>query len=134
MTRIDPLSRRPRLPPERPNKILEEQLHPALALLAQQQSDFLLRRGGSSFGFGPVRRQANNLERGKMLPDVRGLLQRQFRLPFHDKSVEILGQKKRDRFGKSSYNAGFQPFHRVEHGQFLVLKDRMCIQDEESSS
>ena len=87
-----------------------------------------------SFGVAPVRHQANNLERGKMLPDVRGLLQRQFRLPFHDKSVEILGQKKRYRFGKRSHNADFHLFHRVKNSQLLVLKDRICVQDEESGS
>ena len=134
MTRINPLSRRPCLPPERTHKTLEEPLHPALALLAQDQSDLLLRREGGDFGFAPVRHQANNLERGKMLPDVRGLLHRQFRLPFHDKSVEILSQKKRYRFGKSSYNAGVHPFHRLEDGQLLVLEDRICVQDEEPGS
>jgi hypothetical protein len=102
-------------------------LKPSLASGSKDNLQLLLRSQRHRFLLIARRHEANDLQGGKMLARVRGLLDRERGLSFHDKSVKILPQQNSNSLGKSSHDAGFDPVHPVEEPKGPVLKDRVGV-------
>jgi hypothetical protein len=102
-------------------------IEPSLASGGKDNLQLLLRSQRHRFLFVARWHEANDLQGRKMLARIRGLLDRERGLPFHDKSVKILPQQNSDRLGKRSHDTGFNPVHPVEEAKGPVLKDRIGV-------
>ena len=128
MARINPLGRRSGTFLKRAHETLQYPLQSPPALPAHNERDVLLLRH-HFLRFARLRHQAHDLERGKMLPGIRRLFQREGGFAFHDQSIKILTQKNRHRFGKRPPNLRFELVYLVENRERFILEDGICVKD-----
>jgi len=79
-----------------------------------------------------ILRQTDNFERGKMLPGMDRLFDRDRRVAFHNEKVEVFPHEDANGLGQGPDDAGFNFPHRIKHGQRPVLEDRVKVEDEQS--
>jgi hypothetical protein len=62
-----------------------------------------------------------------MLAGIRRLLERNRWIAFHDKPIEILGQKDRNGFRQASNDPTLDPIDLVQDAKGAVLKNRVGV-------
>jgi hypothetical protein len=105
---------------------------PAIAAVGRDQFNILFARLIDQRFIHRILRQADDFERGKMLPGMDRLFDRDRRVAFHNEEVEVFPHENVNGLSQGADNAGFNFPHRIKYGQRSVLEDRIEVEDEQS--
>jgi hypothetical protein len=113
---------------ERPHKRVQLSAQASLAAAGRYSANLLLVGCVHELLVVRFRSEADDVQRGKMLPGVGCLFERDGRLAFHDESIKIFGQQDGNGLRQSADNPDFDAVDLIEYAKSAVLKDRVGVQ------